>query len=264
MSKEKLKTSTRGKSAPRKFGETEEFTSGALDVTNQYSLINMLPETFKMKDALIDCADILEESSFYDLQKGVEETAKPNDRKLIDSIRLSFWHEQSMAQAEGREISPSRVYSAFCGYHKFRKLIAKPKIAAYIFTRPADDHVSLKRVLDKGYERLEEVLSLPLVKYNGNPDVALIKEVREIVKMVDNRLNGGVVQKIHQTSLNVNHNNGSSKGRRELTEEEIDKQLLELQKKMNPNSLVIEVDAGRKSEAVEVEAIGTTTEESEA
>ena len=234
----------------------EESPSDILDKSNINSLINMLPKS--MEGVLSNAANLIETKTIKELKIIKDENTTEQERGLVDFIRTSFWYEHKNALAAKREMMITSMYGGICGHHRFHRLMARKEVAANILSRPVDEEVKLQAVINKGFERLQEVLSLPLHTRNGAPDYKLIKEIREIYKMMDMRLNGGIVQKVHQTSLNVN--TGTEQiATSPNSVEDIDKQLLEIQKKMNPDQLVINVEPNRSPTEI-TEATVITTE----
>jgi len=230
--------------------------SNLIDTSNPYSLINMLPSS-NLKKFLVQAEESLSTKTFNEVEEDMLAMTKPTNVSLIKHLRLAFWHEYEIAQGSRRELSPARVFEGSCGSTRFRYIMAKPEQAAYIFSRPIEHEIKLKMVLNNGHERLMEVLEMDLLDHKGNANVALIKEIREIYKMADLRLNGGIIQKLHQTSLNVNATPGQID--QALTPAEIDEKLLLLQKEMNPNSLVINVDTD-ETRPIEATAVKVTRE----
>tara|TARA_Y100000296_G_C5180060_1_gene263714 strand:+ start:34274 stop:35080 length:807 start_codon:yes stop_codon:yes gene_type:complete len=220
----------------------DDITDGLFNKSNPYNLWRLWPST-AYKEHIDSASAFMEEYSFEEIQKKAKEELTKEDLKLLDVLKVTFWYEYDIAIESKRELAFTRIFFGQCGRMKFNRLTKNPLAFSYMLFRPQNDEVKLKTVINRGYSRLLEVLDMDIVDFKGRPNIQLIKEIREIYKMADMRLNGGIVQKLHQTSLNVNADKGQIPQLNELTDEQIEQKLIELQQKQNPNQLTVNTTA---------------------
>lgn len=135
----------------------------------------------------------------------IRQRANVDDRD--ERLRLTFWDEYTSATAARRRMALSNVTTCLAHAGVYHNFYAKrlDKIAWMIYP-PRNYSQSLKNILDKGLGKLQEIMELPILKPNGQPDVSVITQVIKVFQLVDARVKGAVVQRLHieQKSLNVN------------------------------------------------------------
>lgn len=121
-------------------------------------------------------------------------------------LRSSFWELFNNIQ-DGKSIEADKICRGVCRREKMFELLTDPYALAFFLCPPVSYTARLKLLLDKGLERMNEVLSLPLMT-KGVVDVKVISEIIKVVSAVDNRLHGTASQniKINQTNKNLNLN----------------------------------------------------------
>jgi hypothetical protein len=130
---------------------------------------------------------------------------KPDE--LDETLRLAFWDEYTVAVDAKRPMNMTNVYIRLCSKEMFyKKFITVPLRLAYMLRPPMDYTYKMRDLLEIGHRRMREVLELPILNKQGNPDAKLIAEMVKIVALVENRVRGAVVQKVQmeQKSLNIN------------------------------------------------------------
>lgn len=187
------------------------------NVENPRSLVNIVSE--RMREALLDPGlprywlDLSESQ----LKHRVEAFLDERDTRL----RLLFWDEYNQAQDEKRMMIMERVFGGACSSSHWHATILKdPHKLIWIITPPASYEVSMRELLQMSLVKLREVLALPIIGKNGKPDISLIKEIVKIHALVDNRVQGAVMQtlNVNQKSLSVNVN---AKSKEELDPAEV-------------------------------------------
>lgn len=229
----------------------EENAEGLFNKSNPYNIYTLVGNKNYHKD-LSKAQEVMEELSRDEIEDHVKDNCSITDKKLLEVLRTSFWFEFDTALSSHREMALGRVFETHCGSLRFKRLLRDPMLFSYILYRPLRDEIKLRSLLNKGFDRFMEILDMPLKDFKDRPNVPLMKEMREIYKLADNRLNGGIVQKLHQTSLSVDAKKSDIPQLENLTDEEIERQLLELQQKQNANQLVIHAEPTKQT--IEVKA----------
>jgi hypothetical protein len=139
-------------------------------------------------------------------EKHLREKLKHANIKIIDCIRLSFWHEYDQAVARDTQMSMTRVYASVCTHRAFYRHLEDPWKAAYVFTRPVKQTLLVEALQMRILDRFDDVLELSLENGDGEIDNKLIKNLIDIYKINDLRLHGGPMQHTRSESVNYNVN----------------------------------------------------------
>lgn len=190
------------------------------DEENPYSLQNLATPEVR---AAIEALPI----KFYKYSEfRLREHANPCPE--IARLRISFWDEYLRAADEKRKMNMRSVTAGVCSMRYFYETVLKNENwVGYITIPPIDYQLALRELLELSWERLREVLLMPLKekvnikKTSTDPDTgkqittfevvekpntSLISEIRQITNMLDLRIKGAVVQRmqIEQKNLNMN------------------------------------------------------------
>lgn len=154
--------------------------------------------------------ELLEKTEFELLRK-------PDDRQR--RLKISFWNEYRRCQRQGkRAMVLNNIIYGVCGnWYWQNKVVKAPEVLAWLITPPTEESLVWQELLELGQNKLRKVLKLPLVEkrywkdktgevhVEKRTNVSLVKEVRAIVEMLQNRLHGTVVQRqqIESKSLSV-------------------------------------------------------------
>lgn len=147
----------------------------------------------------------------------LREKLRPCD--LLQRIKISFWDEYNRAQRDGDLMRQNSVVNGVCTLPTFHTKTRDPLAVAWVISPPVSQMIVRKQLIKLGFDRLREVMDLPLYEEKvrfirgkkGEPpaphmykvvNVPLIKEIRTIIEMMENRVEGGIVQRaqIHQVN----------------------------------------------------------------
>lgn len=162
---------------------------------------------------------------------------------LVDHrLRVSFWGEYAAAQLRHRPIRASYIFSGICSRQYFYEAILKnPLRMAWLLCQPVDYTKALDEILHKGLEELRAVLAMDN-RLQGKPNTPLIMAKLEIVKFVDMRVKGSIVQRqmhLHASTKEIKARIGDVPE----SMEELDAQLKELEEKARgKDAPIIEID----------------------
>ena len=162
--------------------------------------------------------ELLEKSEF-------ELVRNPDD--VQRRLKISFWNEYRRVQrlkVQSPTMGLSKVLFGVCSQSYWRNQVcARPEVLAWVVSPPTEEVLVWQELLELGNKKIRKALKLPLVEkrywkdksgelhVERRTNVSLIKEVRSIVEMLQNRLHGSIVQKAELKSLNVNVSGDSPK-----------------------------------------------------
>jgi hypothetical protein len=204
---------------------------------DERSLINILPTVVSNK--LIEGSkgrpDLfgLDERTLFKTLRTEKKVPTPTDNRL----RLAFWMEYDRAQASNKRMEILPIVAGICMPHYFyNEYLQRPEKVAWLVCPPASYEVVMEEGLQFGIEQLRDILEQPHVSLNSkNQEVVNVKlaELKaKIVAMLDVRVKGAPLQRIQQTSMNVNVSEKQiSAAMTELTMDQIEKKLEDLRKR---------------------------------
>ena len=175
--------------------------------TSEIAIINLVPPA--IQDAILKAhaarPDLfgLEE---YELERILE---KESTGSLItgmsgtdNAIRMKFWLEYDMAQAEGRKMKMLFLTAGVCDpVYLYKTLIKNPRKVAWILTRPASYESTTEEMHLFALKRLRKTLEQDPMRH-GKFDSRLADQQVKIFLALDARVKGAVVQKtlnVHST-----------------------------------------------------------------
>lgn len=155
---------------------------------------------------------------------------------IVQQLKICFWDEYFLTQDKDfKSMRIEAMYSKVCSKEYFYELVSDPLTLTYILRPPSGYMIRMRSLLDIGLERFREILTLPIVDYNGKIDAKHVNNIIKIVSIVDNRVKGAVTQNIKidgtHKSMNMNVNYEAPKSHRQIESEllQIEKEILELQ-----------------------------------
>ncbi len=146
----------------------------------------------------------------------------------IELLRGSFWEEYYEAQRDNRVMKVSNVYKNITTKANWYKICAVHSKLAYVTCPIVAMESHITTILrTTGVDKIKEIMNQPLVDDNGKFDVNLARLQVQLYKQLDERLHGGIVQKVEQKSLNINVNKEEIVSREDLENKikQIDEQL---------------------------------------
>lgn len=199
--------------------------------TEPRALINIVPRAFA--DALLKSYE--EKPEWFgvaerDLWKTLRsENMLPNQSD--NQLRMKFWMEYDMAQAEGRNVNMKAVVAGVCSeQYLHQAYLRSPAKMAWLMTPPANYLITVEEALDAGLKQLRSILDVDPVGPSGKVDTKLAEIQLKVVAMLDARVKGAVVQK----TMNL-HANVPAKKLTEITEtrsmEELDRRLKDIERR---------------------------------
>lgn len=168
-----------------------------MDQTNPRGYLNIITGRMKTSADLIP-QDIWE-MDLDELEKVIAKTLKKDKR-----LRASFWSEYHAAVDENRRVIVDRFLSGVMNREFFYNHVLPDRYRlAYILTPLKSYTDSLRSMLQKLAEEVEQIIELPLVNSDGEMDYKAAELKFKMMQMIDKRLHGDYVQRVEQKNLHM-------------------------------------------------------------
>lgn len=141
-----------------------------------------------------------------------EEFGHDKKKTVCRRLRHALWNEYHYALSINRPvIDMSRIYGSVCSKFVWENVMKDDFYAEFILTQPHDLTIIQTDLIYEAYKEMEEILSLPNIDPKGNVNDKLVKTKVDILKNLEDRLNGSVVHRSQQyIEQNISNNGPSS------------------------------------------------------
>lgn len=228
---------------------------------DERSLVRLAPEVVQRK--MLELPENLRTMTEIDMRR-----AWPAQITVAwKQLRLMFWVEYDRAQRDYDRMSTRAIVTGVCSEELFYNLVKRPEFIAYLITPPTHYTVRLEEAVEYGFERLREILDLPLVDEKGK---AIPKHADLILKTtlaLDMRKNGAIAQKLQIENKTISMSlkgavRDSQNAVEEMTIEKLNKQILKLEREQAQAAIkgaFVEqaefVDMSSQKNVIEVESV---------
>ncbi len=192
-----------------------------------------IAQAFEAAKKLEPLLFLMDERDLYRKLKKEDKLPSATDNRL----RLKFWIEYDRCLQDGGKFIIGNVYANTISTEYFyNKYLKRPDKIAWLLCIPTGYKTKAEEALEFGLEQLRDVLELPhsfkrIIKGREveyiDSKLAMVK--LSIVKMLDDRLKGGVIQRIEQKSLSITEQRHIHETKTNLTESDMDKKIKELE-----------------------------------
>ena len=172
-----------------------------LDPENARSLYNISPPV--VQRALKQTPKEILTLSEHELK----ERLKPSYEMSL--LRFRFFEEYIQAQTHSRKISLKNVLKGSATPQYFESLLEKSAEAvAWIVMPPKDYHLMISESMVLGFQRIRDILELPLFDKKGEPNTKVADTILKAVGVLENRVFGPQTQKldVRQVTHNLTQN----------------------------------------------------------
>jgi hypothetical protein len=221
-------------------------SSDIFDYDNPIAIINMVPSL--MRTRMENAREICENED--------EVSLKPNPRmhKKDEEIRYAFWNEYLASLREKRRMQVIKIHHGIMSCRGFYMLIDNPRRTAYMLTPPRKWETTMDVTLDKGLDRIIEIMELPIkktIERNGKEveviDHDTVKSIITCYKMLHEQRRGANVNR----NININVDSKQEPARET---KDIEKELKEVEDKLNTiEATCIKVGDDTTTEGTEAE-----------
>jgi hypothetical protein len=195
------------------------------DSSHPRAVINLLPKFMRDRVHQLPPSTLhLRENELNELLF-TDGKGRPTRRKNVGLVvlRLQFWDEYDRVvrhKLPGMDFN--RVLDRVMSPSLFQEFIAANSEALmYILTPPVPYLMTLRECMLLGVERFKEILAIPAVDADGQPNLELAEIQLKMFQTLDLRLHGAATQRIQvdQKTLNVNVDGNDKKGEPKSLEE---------------------------------------------
>lgn len=251
-------------------GKAVEFNTLLKELDQERSLPNLLPDDLRYRvltlpeEYINKQEDELLAILARTTEKG-EHSFKPT--AVNDALRNNFWieHDRLMSTRSDKQMNMSNIYLGVCTRQMFYLL--SDKQIAYMLCPFPEYRAVMAGMQSLANRRIRDILNIPLQKEDGSyNDTKLIELVLKAAAMVDLRNQGSYISRVETknltmidqktTSVSAIVHSTVSGGTAEITQEELDKKLIELDNELKkmPEAITAKLNIPeREREAVEVE-----------
>lgn len=201
------------------------------------SVYNLLPEPILRRITAVP-TDLLLKTE----EELAEMTTKGRFAVLDYRLRQTFWKEYERAAANLVPMNMANVVAGVVNKSHFTgRYLTDPIRVAFMLQPPTDYKVALEETLTTLVEKLRQVADLPVHDEDGKPIYKNIDLILKAFPHVDNRVKGGVTQRLETKSLTV-----SVQAEQSAPEsvDEIDLKLKELEQKVTAGPKATEIKGG--------------------
>ena len=168
------------------------------DMENPNSILQLVKDSRPLTMAVMKADQVLMLMDESTLREKLAPSAVDN------RLRLAFWLEVDNCLNSGgaKKFVEQRVYAGIVTKEVWnKKYLNNPKKMAWILTPVGNYESSMMEALETGVSQLRKILSAPIFDDGGKLDTKAAKLVIDVFKILDERVNGTVIQKhkiIHQ------------------------------------------------------------------
>lgn len=121
------------------------------------------------------------------------------------ALRMAFWQEYERALTEGGigGMKLARMLHQLMDNRSFKLVIKNPYRLAWIL-KPLRPYLKdMEFILQRGRERMWEVMNLPMVDAKGRPDAKIAAVIIAAQKQIEDRVHGSTIQRQQQVRVNL-------------------------------------------------------------
>jgi hypothetical protein len=185
---------------------------------NAKDLWALLEKSKNIREAILNLAPEYFEKTEREL---LQELGPKADQTLL-RLKVSFWEEYRHAFRQNRPMLIQNIIAGVCHNMTLQKAIKDPLKLAYLICPPPQEIHVQKQIINVGLQKLLEAVQLPFWKetysyeYNKHGkkvvthsikvDTTLLREIHSIVRTMQDRVHGAVIQRAQIQSKNMNVN----------------------------------------------------------
>jgi hypothetical protein len=125
----------------------------------------------------------------------------PSDH--ADELRICFWDEYNRAKDMGHKMVMARVYGPVMSEQGFTYFCSKSENIAWLLCQPSDLWVRMKLDRRKLQLEISNVLEKKILCNNGEVNIKLFNAYVNYFKLLSDRLDGSIVQRIAQKTETI-------------------------------------------------------------
>jgi hypothetical protein len=203
-----------------------------LDESNPTAIVNKIQSEILLEAIRKMPIELLEKDP-----RSLNKLVRPSPS--LNRVRLNFWNSYVNAVRTGRMFNVTDIVAGVMTKDAFfSTIVSTPKNLAWVLCPVMEYKCSLEEALDVGIRKIREMMEVEVVDENGVLDTKAAAIVLKAFQMIDERVNGGITQKIESKTLNITKNIPSqADGNNVMLDEELrslKRQFLESKMKEDP------------------------------
>ncbi len=222
----------------------DELFDPILDEKNPQSVFSLSP--FWFREVLLNLPEDLFELNEHELVTKIWKNGQPDPTSQL--LKLNFWNEYEIAAQSQTVINFQKVIHQVCPLNFFRrKFIPNKDKLSWMLRVPCSYEAEVHDLHKLGIRTMRLVLSMSPLDAKGNVNNRLVDCQRKIFEHIDQRSQGGIIQRIQQ---NVNQrtttvHEDSSATSQPVSMDEIEHRLAQLEHKskmlQTPGKLEVQI-----------------------
>lgn len=161
-------------------------------------VLSLVPE------GLADSYRGLPRKAFEQDEKTLRTLLNPSEQQQMLRTRLWQLLNERLGFQGAPRISTSELCRGVSNTDYLERIYTLPYAVAWLLCPTLNYETRVESLLERSYDRMREILDLPLKDDNGAVDMKVANLILQVAKMTDMRSRGGYVERIEQKTLNVN------------------------------------------------------------
>jgi hypothetical protein len=161
-------------------------------------VLSLVPE------ALADSYRTLPRKAFEQDERTLRTILNPSEQQQM--LRTKLWQilNERLGISGAPRISISEICRGVSNTDYLERICTLPYVVAWLLCPTLNYETRVEALVEKSYDRMSEILDLPIKDNTGAVDMKVANLVLQVAKMIDMRSRGGYVERIEQKTLNVN------------------------------------------------------------
>lgn len=128
----------------------------------------------------------------------------PSEQQQMLRTRLWQLLNERLGYPGAPKISSSDLCRGVSNVEYLERAYSLPYLVAWLLCPTLNYETRVETLVEKSYDRMREILELPLMGDDGKVDVKIANLILQVAKMTDMRAKGNYTERVEQKSLTVN------------------------------------------------------------
>lgn len=137
-------------------------------------------------------------------EKTLRTMLNPSEQQQMLRTRLWQLLNERLGIPGAPVISSAELCRGVSNVEYLERAYTLPYLVAWLLCPTLNYETRVETLVEKSYDKMREILELPLIDQEGKVDVKVANLVMQVAKMVDMRARGNYTERIEQKSLTVN------------------------------------------------------------
>lgn len=137
-------------------------------------------------------------------EKTLRTLLNPSEQQQMLRTRLWQLLNERLGIPGAPQISSAELCRGVSNVEYLERAYTLPYLVAWLLCPTLNYETRVETLVEKSYDKMREILELPLMDADGKVDTKVANLVMQVAKMVDMRARGNYTERIEQKSLTVN------------------------------------------------------------